>query len=128
VIVGTVIEKTEQKFPNLYASTVFRVYVNKTVKGDLVEGSIILVGQLGTEDCPAHQDPLMKAGDQVVLFLVVYPNSTIRDIFAAQQGRFVIQDGKVTSLNFIYKDSWTFVQVHDVPLDTFLNMIKDADP
>ncbi len=126
VVVGTVVEKTDLKFSNGDLSTVFKVYVNQTVKGDFKEGSIILVGQTGTELCPARQDPLMEAGDQVVLFLAEYPNSTIRSIFAAQQGRFIIQDSKVSSLNFIYPDSWTFIQVHDIQLDTFLDMIKGA--
>jgi hypothetical protein len=114
-------------FPADRVSTVFTVFVNQTLKGDIANGSVILVSQLGRSDCPAAHDPLMNVGDQAVLFLYKIPNSMTRGIFAGQEGRFLIQNGRVNSMDVIYPTiAWPTIHVQDVALDQFVAQVKKA--
>ena len=105
-------------------STVFTVFVNQTVKGEVTNGSTILVSQFGKKSCPASNDPLMNVGDQAVLFLYKVPNSTVWGIFAGQQGRFLVQNGKVSSLDVVYPNTFTSIHVQNLALDQFIVQIK----
>ena len=103
--------------------TDIEVTIGRSIKGDMPAGSIATV-QLVTsgEDAEYH---LMKAGERYVLFLTFNQVTSSYVPVGGPQGRFMIVDGFVYSLDGIHPDlSFINVKVDGQPLDDFLSDIQ----
>ena len=99
--------------------TDFEVTIEKTIRGDLPEGRTVIV-QLVTsgEDSDYH---IMKAGERYVLFLTFTQITSNYVPVGGPQGRFLIDNDLVYSLDGIYSDlDFLKVNVDAMPLDDFV--------
>jgi hypothetical protein len=128
IVVGKVTGLSSTTLPADHLSTVHTIFVNQTLKGEIANRSIILVSQFGRSDCPAVNDPPMNDGLSCILFLYSVPNSStaVWGIYAGQQGRFLVQNGRVDSLDVLYPYALPTIHVQDVPLDQFIRQVKAA--
>lgn len=103
--------------------TDFELRIERSIKGDMPIGSTTTV-QLVTsgEDAEYH---LMKAGERYVLFLTFNQVTSSYVPVGGPQGRFIIVDGLVYSLDGIHPDlSFINVKVEGQPLDDFISEIQ----
>ena len=103
--------------------TDIEVTIERSIKGDMPVGGSATV-QLVTsgEDAEYH---LMKAGERYVLFLTFNQITSSYVPVGGPQGRFMILDGLVYSLDGIHQDlSYINVKVDGEPLDGFLSEIQ----
>lgn len=103
--------------------TDIEVTVERSIKGDMPVGGTATV-QLVTsgEDADYH---VMKAGERYVLFLTFSHATSSYVPVGGPQGRFIIVDGLVYSLDGIHPDlSFINVKVEGQPLDDFLSEIQ----
>ena len=103
--------------------TDIEVTVERSIKGDMPVGGTATV-QLVTsgEDADYH---VMKAGERYVLFLTFSQATSSYVPVGGPQGRFIIVDGLVYSLDGIHPDlGFINVKVEGQPLDDFLSEIR----
>jgi hypothetical protein len=87
--------------------TTYTIGVGTRIKGH-VQGSFIKVlqtgGIIGSSKQEVTDDPLMQTGDRVILFLHLDSQSGIYGILGGPQGRLVVKNQLVYSLNALYSD------------------------
>jgi hypothetical protein len=105
--------------------TDFEVRVVKIVKGDLPEGGKVTV-QLLTSGSDADYH-VMKAGEQYVLFLSYNQVTSAYSPVGGPQGRFLVKDGQVYSMDAVHSDlGFINVTVDGQALDDFLSDVQGA--
>jgi len=87
--------------------TYYTVKIIMTVKGNS-DSSLITVAQtggvIGNSTQEVRDDPLMQIGDRVILFLNFDPKNGIYGTLGGPQGRLIVTDHLVYSLNVLYPD------------------------
>lgn len=84
------------ELPDVY--TRFNIKVKDVLKGNHTEDTIIVTQRGGTykeATFRVKDDPLMKKGDEVILYLSYSPLTESYMIIGGPQGRYQIQDGKL---------------------------------
>ena len=105
--------------------TDIEVTIEKSIMGDLRPGATVSV-QLVTSGEDA-EDHVMLAGERYVLFLTFNQITSSYVPVGGPQGRFVIVDDLVYSLDSIYPNlGYINVKVDGQPLDYFLSEIEPA--
>ena len=105
--------------------TDIEVTIGKSIMGDLRPGATVSV-QLVTSGEDA-EDHVMLAGERYVLFLTFNQITSSYVPVGGPQGRFVIVDDLVYSLDSIYPNlGYINVKVDGQPLDDFLSEIEPA--
>ena len=87
--------------------TYYTVKIIMTVKGNS-DSSLITVAQtggvIGNSTQEVRDDPLMQIGDRVILFLNFDPKNGIYGTLGGPQGRLIVTNHRVYSLNVLYPD------------------------
>lgn len=105
--------------------TDFNVRVTEIVKGDLPVGNPVAV-QLVTSGSDADYH-VMKTGERYVLFLVSNQVTASYSPVGGPQGRFLINDDHVYSMDAVHPDvGFINVSVDGQPLDDFISEIRAA--
>jgi hypothetical protein len=110
--------------------THYAVKARLMIKG-IISSSLIQVAQIGgvigTSKQEVRDDPLMQNGDRVILFLHIDPQTGIYGILGGPQGRLVVRNQLVYSLNTLYPDrnidmiNWT---INGLPHATVLDQLQ----
>jgi hypothetical protein len=110
--------------------THYAVKARLMIKG-IISSSLIQVaqtgGMIGTSKQEVRDDPLMQTGDRVILFLHLDPQTGIYGILGGPQGRLVVRNQLVYSLNTLYPDrnidiiNWT---INGLPHATVLDQLQ----
>lgn len=103
--------------------------VNSVIKGNLKSGDVITIRQTGIETktkiAELADDPLLKKGEQVVGFLRYSEDHDVYIFLGGPQGRFVIQNGAVNSLDKIVPEAeWLTIRADNQDLNQFVESIK----
>jgi hypothetical protein len=87
--------------------TYYTVKIIMTVKGNS-DSSLITVAQtggvIGNSTQEVRDDPLMQIGDRVILFLNFDPENGIYGTLGGPEGRLIVTNHLVYSLNVLYPD------------------------
>lgn len=110
--------------------TDFDVTVERTMKGKLQVGDTIKVSQFGgpAPYARAEGDPIMKAGEEYVMFLVYDPTLEAHGYLGGPQGKFLVEESKVYSMDNVDPEAdFVQIRVKDKPIDDFSSDISNAD-
>jgi len=112
--------------------THYTVKVGMTIKGNSGT-SLITVAQTGGLKGGSEQeirdDPLMQIGDRVILFLRFAPQMGIYGILGGPQGRLVVTNHLVYSLNLLYpnrKIDFINWRINGLPETTILDQLRQS--
>lgn len=103
IVLGTVSDSVQEKSDEIDNDLIFTrstIEITKVISGkaDLKEVSVRQMGgHNGKEVVELEDDPLMKKGDEVILFLKEYETNKFK-IIGGPQGRFIVDNGKVFSV------------------------------
>jgi hypothetical protein len=127
------IENTGTSKPMPY--TMFKIQVLEYIKNpDKLSNMTLLVGQPGVETADSITEPpdspLMKVGDNVILFLEQQTTGGVHNVFGipGPWGRYYVKDGRVYSIDLIYAEVYDggklSTHVDGVALADFTAQIK----
>jgi hypothetical protein len=111
--------------------TIFRVQVEKAIYGceDNEYLKIYMTGHAGKNKIEeVMDDPLMNKGDEFLIFAKKNSNETCT-VLSGPQGRLLYKDGKVSSLNYVYKNVkkiYDFLPI-DAKQEDFKNMVDKIE-
>lgn len=111
--------------------TDFEVNVERSLKGDLQKGDKITLEEVGsTRPAGAVSDAydLVEVGRKYLLFLDYYPEKQVYYPLGGPQGKYMVTDGKVYSMDTIDPAKYNFVKVRadGKPLELFVAEVSDA--
>ncbi len=109
--------------------TDFDVTVVNVMKGDLPAGEKIRVSQFGGPAPYARieGDPIMKAGEEYVMFLVYDSTLDAYGYLGGPQGKFLVKESKVYSMDNVDPEAdFVEIKVKDKPLNDFRTEISNA--
>lgn len=108
----------------------FEVTVEKAIKGNLRIGDAITVrqvGLVGSTKLVTDSEVFMRAGEEYVLLLIYTPETITYSSVGGPQGRFLIQNSMVYSMdNIDERANWVYVKIRDVALNSFLSEISET--
>lgn len=130
IVTGKIIDIDHTEERNSLVITYYNFKVDQSLKGDLKSGDMIIITQGGgetpTEIVAVEDDPLIKVGEEFVGFLIYSPDLDVYPIAGGPQGRFLIQNNLVNSLDTVdEKTAWIPVKVHSKNLDQFIQEISE---
>lgn len=108
--------------------TDFSATVTTNIKGKLTQGDSIRISQFGGPSpyAVSETDPIMKAGEDYVFFLVYEQALDSYGYLGGPQGKFLIQESKAYSMDNVEPEaSFVHVKVKDKPIDDFEKEISD---
>lgn len=110
--------------------TDFDVTVERSMKGKLNVGDTIRVSQFGGPSpyAVSEGDPIMKAGEEYVMFLVYDPTLEAYGYLGGPQGKFLVKESKVYSMDNVDPGAdFVQIKVKDKPIEDFSADISQAD-
>jgi hypothetical protein len=111
-------------------TTDFDFRVDRVVKGNLKPQDTITIRQTGAQNSTflivVEEDPLLTQGETLLGFMRYADGHDVHVIIGGPQGRFVVQNGLVNSMDNLYPiDGWISVKVKDGNLDQFIKLILE---
>jgi hypothetical protein len=110
--------------------TDFNVTIERSMKGKLNVGDTIKISQFGgpAPYAISEGDPIMKAGEEYVMFLVYDPTLETYGYLGGPQGKFLVKESKVYSMDNVDPQAdFVQIKVKGKPIDEFSADIAAVD-
>lgn len=129
IVSGKVISVKSSDAKSTIPTTDFNFQIDKSLKGDLKQGDIIVIRQTGAEGADQiieiPDDSLLKEGDSIFGFLRYSSEHDVYVIVGGPQGRFINQDDQISSFDSVNKDAqWIQIKTRNTPIESFEQQVK----